>query len=743
MALSGSFSKTVATYYKLSGEWTAKQDNSARTSTITLKTYWQSTSSYGSISSSVSKDTYSKINGTKKSSTFTAGLSGAQKKLINTQTVTVTHNADGTSGSIPLETYAELGLTLSGTKYSSVTATTTVTLDDLPSISELKLDEGWRLTFDNSFPISWTRYSSSFTHNLNFYVQNRAKSGYVRIARRTDLTTSTTLELTQAEKSALIAERSSGNGQALVILETINGSKMLGESQVQGVIELPERVTINAGSSSAGSYSVDKTYTIEQEGTVGLWDSYIDVKVGSTVIDTIPTFKNTTQFYFDPAKYLSYLGSKDSLAVTFDIYSLYDGLVIRDEAFSKPATIAKPSDPPKWSTTSKPSVIDVSTVGVGITGNNTMLIQNISKLRLKIPQDAVTTLNGTTLTKYRVYIGSTYVKEAVPQAGAPTEVDIGAWNLSGNQTIKIHAVDSYGNSSIYDLVVNLIPYQVPKVTSNNLAREGGYLGIINGAVSGSYSPILVSGVPKNSIASAKLEYRVKGSSTWLLGKDYIVSNKPTDGTFKTDSAHIIDLTETDTYETRTTVTDRLGNTTVLSKEIAQGTPLFFLDNDKKSVGFGKFPESVNTIETPYAIQSTSLVQGTVLRATTSEVQFNASGSQKIKYNGVKGKFELTTSDLTNVEGKDFYHKGNLEIQEGTAYTLNEAGVTVSINITFPKAFKNVPFVNLNVNTSAVKNIQYASATDITTTGFTLNFNRLTVVTSGSGTRLDWQAIAHS
>src|SRR5690606_23551852 len=96
MALSGSFYKNVGSHWRVYCTWSGSQSISGNYTNITLKVYWESTDSYGTTHTTDTKSGSASINGSSGNFTFSAKLSGKQRKLVHTRTVRVNHNADGT-----------------------------------------------------------------------------------------------------------------------------------------------------------------------------------------------------------------------------------------------------------------------------------------------------------------------------------------------------------------------------------------------------------------------------------------------------------------------------------------------------------------------------------------------------------------------------------------------------------------------------------------------------------------------
>jgi hypothetical protein len=181
MALSGSFYSDIQTGYRLQIDWTATQSIANNNSTVTAKFYLVSTSSGYNITSSSSKSADKTIYTTTTSTGSVAGLanlSGGQKKLIHTQTTTVSHNADGTASFNISGTFHFAGLTINGNTWNDKTVSQTVTMDVIPRASTLTGGQSWTVGDSTTFQIS--RADSSFTHDIQIDASDGTNYNFIQ-----------------------------------------------------------------------------------------------------------------------------------------------------------------------------------------------------------------------------------------------------------------------------------------------------------------------------------------------------------------------------------------------------------------------------------------------------------------------------------------------------------------------------------------------------------------------------------
>ena len=150
MALSGTAYQNVSNggaVWRLQIEWTATQNTTAKTSSVTARLYWMSMDQYGAISASGTKTCGVRHNnGTYTTASATPGLTANQKKLIQTYTFTITHNATTGAATFTLGAYFAINITLSGSTVSQVTiANTTFTLDTINAAGKMwvNIDGVW------------------------------------------------------------------------------------------------------------------------------------------------------------------------------------------------------------------------------------------------------------------------------------------------------------------------------------------------------------------------------------------------------------------------------------------------------------------------------------------------------------------------------------------------------------------------------------------------------------------------
>lgn len=276
-ATSGSVSSSFGTNsgYKLVLEWKRNSvDIANNKSNVTVTAYLQSSGSSYTINSSATKNGSFTINNTKYSFTFSASLSGSQKKQIASKTVDITHNSDGTK-SFSLACTAGIQITFSSGYVASVSTSGTATLDTIPRTSSITVTGS--VEAGKAVTVTINRASSSFTHKV--YYTFGSKSATIS----TSATTSASYTIPIDHCSVI---PNSTSGTATIRCETFNGSTKIGETSKTFTITVPSSVVptftsitsavVDAGASTSFGYVQGKSKAkLTINGATGAYGSTI------------------------------------------------------------------------------------------------------------------------------------------------------------------------------------------------------------------------------------------------------------------------------------------------------------------------------------------------------------------------------------------------------------------------------------------------------------------------------------
>jgi len=596
MALSGVFYKNAASGYRIQVEWSATQNVGNNTSTITQKLYWVSLNSYSTINSSTTKSGYQNINGgtdTTFSGTGLADLNGNQKKLLHTLQETVSHNSDGTK-SVLLEASFSPNITLSSGYVGTVTASSTVTLNTIPRSSTLTDKPDFKAGGNLSVGIS--RASSSFTHTVKLYVAG-SDGVYDLIEQMTGQTTSAYFNFSLADDELIFKQLAGASYRSSKIeLLTYSGSTQVGSTETTyGTVSSPNASTIDSSSRANFNIGDDVYVGIEREDPN--FTHTLKYYVNNTLIKTTtdvgfsdtwkPTDAEKTNMY-NQAKNSNSVGTKIELIT-------YQGSTQVRTSTSITGTAKVTNSNPSFS--GNYTYKDTNTTTSGLTQNDQLMIQSKSTLQVQIPSTAFATgVNGASIVQYVATINGVSKSVTTPFT-SPIVFDMGVVNAPTNVTLTVKAVDSRGNSTSAQKTITMVPYANP-VVNTSVTRANSFENTTTLKLSGSISS--VSG--KNSVQATEYRYRenVSGSSfnAWTP-----ITRTTSGNTYQGDNVTFdFDNTKSYIFEIRTS--DLLGTTTV-TRTVAVGKPIFFIDTLKKSLGINMFPTLSAALEIEGVIKTYS------------------------------------------------------------------------------------------------------------------------------------------
>ena len=164
MALTGSFSGSIRDgKYTLRVDWSATQNVADNTSTITCNHYLVIASNYWVDVNSRSNSTT--IDGTAISWTSPAVDSHGSTVHLGSVSRTVAHSSDGTK-SLSISATYNIQMSAGGTYWSSINASTSVTLDTIPRATTPSISGS--ATMGGTMTINLPRASGSFTHTVTY-----------------------------------------------------------------------------------------------------------------------------------------------------------------------------------------------------------------------------------------------------------------------------------------------------------------------------------------------------------------------------------------------------------------------------------------------------------------------------------------------------------------------------------------------------------------------------------------------
>ena len=229
MALSGTINGVADnSNYSLTCEWSATQNITNNTSTITAKVYlkapsgWSTDSSYWDCI----------INGTQVTNDKSVVVGGT-KVLLGEKTWTVTHTSSGTCSTTISFSYSN-GLTSIGTYTTKKgSGSGSITLNTIPRTSSFTLSKS-SMDMNASQTVTISRASSSFTHTVQYTFGGSTTTTH-------DKTTSTSVSFTPPVSLATKIPNAT-SGTCTVKVTTYNGSTAIGSATKTFTLTVPSSV---------------------------------------------------------------------------------------------------------------------------------------------------------------------------------------------------------------------------------------------------------------------------------------------------------------------------------------------------------------------------------------------------------------------------------------------------------------------------------------------------------------------
>lgn len=288
MALSGSMTSSIFGNgsFRLRLVWSATQNVSANTSTISTTLYLDSVTSWGSISDATSSAWNISIDGANSSGTVQSDVSGNGSKKLGTHTRTVSHSADGTK-SLTISAGHTIDISWSGSTIGARSVSGSISLNTIARASTPTLSVS-SVALGSAVTVNTNRASSSFTHTITYDFGGLVKT----IATKT--TSASVTYTTTSDLATKIPNSTSGWGNIWV--ETFNGSTSIGKKSVKLTCTVPSNATYNptittptlaeansAVTSAVGAYWVQKNSKVKVSATpttrLGATVSKVEIKV--------------------------------------------------------------------------------------------------------------------------------------------------------------------------------------------------------------------------------------------------------------------------------------------------------------------------------------------------------------------------------------------------------------------------------------------------------------------------------
>lgn len=564
MALSGSFQNLPVNNFGLYCTWSATQSVTGNYSDVTLNVYLK----YYTLEVGSRADSTISINGT--SETYTAPAindysSGQHTKLLKTKTVRVNHNADGTKSGVALSAYWRFSGTYSGTPISSITASTTITLDTIdraaPTVSLSTSGitaSGVTISATSSATADIWQYS---TDNGSTWTQFSTTAGTSASKAITGLSPNTTyyIKVRARKKSNQVY----GTSSAATV-------KTLGGTVVNSVTALTAdaatvKVVINVTVYEA---SYTNTLVIKNGSTAYLTISGLSWSKGTADRTVTLTAAQRTTL-------LTAMSTIKSFTGTFAVSS-YSGSTQIGSTSSKTATVsttAANSGP----TLSGFTFADSYATTTAITGNDQLFIQGYSKLT--VTPGTATAKNNATITNYTATCNGVSVSNTSGDA-----LTVGVVSKSGTVAVVLTVTDSRGYTASVSKNITVLAYAKPKVSSLTLRRTNDIEAEMQLVFNGSISAITVDSVQKNSLLYVRYRYKATSATSYSSYVSILSAVTQSGTSFSYSNLELRSLASDQSWDVHIQIRDQLNSLSSLDLYyvIPQGTPLVALR--KKMVG---------------------------------------------------------------------------------------------------------------------------------------------------------------
>lgn len=220
------------------------------------------------------------------------------------------------------------------------------------------------------------------------------------------------------------------------------------------------------------------------------------------------------------------------------------------------------------------SYIDTNATTVAATGDNQLIVQKLSNLRISVANAA--TFKGATVKTAKCTIMNTDYTANISNGSAT--LNIGTVNSSSNLTVPVTVTDSRGYYVTLNLTIRILAWSAP-TADINLAREAGFYTNTYITVDANWADDI-----QNNQLSIKARYKKTTASSY---GSYVTLQDNVQSTFQLDNNFA--------WNVQIVVADNFGSTTY-NPTVGRGVPMMFRDILRQSVGFGMFPKYDNSVE---------------------------------------------------------------------------------------------------------------------------------------------------
>ena len=219
---------------------------------------------------------------------------------------------------------------------------------------------------------------------------------------------------------------------------------------------------------------------------------------------------------------------------------------------------------------------DTNSTITAITGNNQILVQGKSNLRVTVSSANKATANkSATMNNYSASISGLSATANYSTSDLNIDFSSNAFT-AGTQSLSVRAIDSRGYSTAVSKDVTVLAYAAPVVNASAV-RQNNFENQTTLSIGGTYSPLTINNTAKNTVSSVQYRYKKQSTSTWGSWTNMTgLTVSPSDTYTTTDK--VLDLDNNSAYDFEVKTTDNLGSTTV-ALVVSIGIPIFRIGTD--------------------------------------------------------------------------------------------------------------------------------------------------------------------
>lgn len=219
---------------------------------------------------------------------------------------------------------------------------------------------------------------------------------------------------------------------------------------------------------------------------------------------------------------------------------------------------------------------DNNATAASVTGNNQVLIQGISIL--KIIAQAATAKNEAAISSYSVVAGN------VTASGTAPTIVAGKVTTAGNVPVIVTAIDTRGYTTSATVNITVLKYSSIDITNCAMRRINEVEDATQVNINGSISAVTVGDVNKNSLSYLRYRYKKTSDEEYSDYYDITELTNHNNNSFDFASHEWLNIDADYSYYVQFKVADKL-TTDTITVTVPQGIPL--LSFRRKKVGINK------------------------------------------------------------------------------------------------------------------------------------------------------------